>query len=117
MTLTKTLRIDESLLGIEVREAMSVGERIWRHRGTPRESVALADVLEEIMTTCQRSGLRYPAVLLLRKKQIQRGQFFLEPPKAADGRCQLCGGSGYYLTAAGTGSLCGCGSWRKQKNA
>jgi hypothetical protein len=114
MTLTKTLKIDQKLLGMESREAIYVAERIWAARGSPRESKALAAVLEDILTACQRSALRYPPVLLLRKKQLERGEFLLESPRAADGTCELCGGAGWYQTPAGTGTLCECGAWQKK---
>ena len=113
MTLTKALGIDENLLEPETKEAMQVAERIWQGRGSPRESNALLAALEEALTACQKSATRYPRVLLLRKKQIQRGEFFLEPPRADDGACKLCGGAGWYTTPDGTGSLCPCGVWNK----
>lgn len=114
MTLTKVLKIDENLLGRETREAMYAAEGIWARRGSPRESEALAATLEEILATCKASGLRYPPVLLLRKKQVERGEFFLEAPKGADGQCQLCCGTGYYQTPAGTATLCQCAAWQKK---
>lgn len=115
LTLTKALKIDENLLLRESRSAMLLAERIWQSRGMPREANALTEVLEEILQTCKESGLQYPPILLKRKKQIERGQYFLDPPKASNGECELCHGTGYHATAAGTATLCPCEAWKRQR--
>jgi hypothetical protein len=80
MTLTRLLDINEALLNdLDVR-GLTFAEILFQEAGAPSEKQALCKAIENILVKCQQEGVPYPAVLLKRKKQLQRGEW--EPQHA-----------------------------------
>ena len=73
MTLTELLEIDRKLLADEDELGLSYAEALWIDAGMPLEPLALCRVLECILCVCQREGVRYPPILLRRRKELGRG--------------------------------------------
>lgn len=121
MTLTRLLGIDRKMLPEDSERALYLAEAIWQRAGCPTEPGELAEALEEVLVRCVAEGVPYPAVLLLRKRQLQRGDWKARmAPAAGSGEqagqngCSLCGGSGYRLNPGGcSATLCECRGWRK----
>jgi hypothetical protein len=78
MTLTQILAIDETRIPPSCRFAMSYVERRWRECGSPTGVEALRDMLDKALRFCADNELRYPKVLLLRLKQLERGEWPVE---------------------------------------
>jgi hypothetical protein len=73
MTLTELLEIERRLLAPEDELGLSYAELHWIDAGMPREPRALCRALKRILYVCQREGVRYPPILLRRKKELERG--------------------------------------------
>jgi len=73
MTLTELLEIERTLLAPEEEMGLSYAELLWNNAGTPVEPQALCRALERILCACRREGVRYPAILLRRRKELERG--------------------------------------------
>src|SRR5215470_10196732 len=56
-------------------EALTILERVWEEFGRTMDSKQLERVIGGAMDECGAMGTRYPAVFLLRKGQLHRGQF------------------------------------------
>jgi hypothetical protein len=115
LTLTRVLDIDAKLVHAEEERALLLARRLWEEEGRPTERQALCGVLEGILTVCQREGIRYPAILLRRKKELERGTWAPKSASAApadspgDPECSLCGGAGTIANPGGlSGRLCEC---------
>lgn len=115
MTLTRLLEIDRALLTHDESRGLALAELLWNRAGRPAETGALCRVLEKILGACQSEGLRYPPILLRRKKELERAAW---APQAADESetvdagepaCTLCGGTGSIPNPGGfSGRLCEC---------
>lgn len=114
MTLTRLLEIDRALLTADENRGLALAELLWNRAGRPAETGALCRVLENILGACQSEGLRYPPILLRRKKELERAAW---APQAADEveaaagepACILCGGTGSIPNPGGlSGRLCEC---------
>jgi hypothetical protein len=111
LTLTRVLEIDAKLLLPEDERGLQLARLLWDEDGRPSERRALCQTLERILTVCQREGIRYPAILLRRKKELERGTWAPRPALAAppdspgDPDCAICGGTG---SIANPGRLCAC---------
>jgi hypothetical protein len=115
LTLTRALEIDIKLIAFEEEKALLLARRLWEFDGRPIERQALCRSLERILTLCQREGIRYPAILLRRKKELERGSWApdanLALPEEASGdpKCPICRGLGYTLNPGGlSGRTCEC---------
>ncbi len=114
MSLTHVLEINRDLLDDEELHGLDFAEHLYALRGCPKESRQLCEALEEILVWSVRQGLIYPRILLLRKKQLERGTWApqvvdLSPrQETRNGSCERCGGRGWTPTPHGTGSLCAC---------
>jgi hypothetical protein len=117
MTLTSFLEIDKNLLPYEDERGMRMAEHIWQEQGSPCDHGSLLRVLEVILQRLPAEGIYYPKVILLRKKQMQRGQW--TPRTIAGGsttkvgnidgvQCDLCGGTGLRNTSYNSGAYCEC---------
>jgi hypothetical protein len=131
VTLTELLEIDLRLIFPIERPAMAYAESLWKNCGSPTKPKSLSRVLERIMVTCQREGVRYPPILLLRRKELQRGLWSPEPPPRdappaalpgpAAGEpllpvdCGVCANKGFVRDANGSGRLCSC--WAQRTGA
>ena len=82
LTLTRALEIDIKLIAFEEEKALLLARRLWEFDGRPIERQALCRSLERILTLCQREGVRYPAILLRRKKELERGTWAPDPKLA-----------------------------------
>jgi hypothetical protein len=115
LTLTRLLEIDAKLLLPEEERGLQLARLLWNEAGRPSEQRALCRTLEKILTDCQREGIRYPAILLRRKKELERGswtpQLALAAPADSPGDpdCTICGGIGTIANPGGlSGRLCEC---------
>jgi hypothetical protein len=75
MTLTETLRLKVRYLKYDDLRALDYCEKRWREGGSPTERWQMINFIERMLQELQQSGMGYPKVLLLRKKEIQSGQF------------------------------------------
>jgi hypothetical protein len=73
MTLTELLEIERKFVADEDELGLSYAELIWSDVGMPVEPGALCRALERILRACQREGVRYPPILLRRRKKLERG--------------------------------------------
>jgi|SRR5215831_1991499 len=115
MTLAQVLDIDGNFLRHGDQEGMIFAELAWQGLGCPTTLRPLIEALEHILRQARAGGIYYPAILLKRKKELERGIF---QPKAAskapvpaipsDPTCPHCHGQGIVTTSIGTGTLCEC---------
>lgn len=122
MTLTDLLKIDQTRVGARHAPGLRFAERLWMDAGKPTEAGPLADFIESVLSRCGKLQITYPPILLKRKKQVERGEFRLEPvdragaaasvQSVAPGVCSKCGGVGHHagrfssslcMTCLGTG--------------
>ena len=75
MTLTETLQLKEKYLLFDDLRAIAYCERRWLEEGRPTKRWQLVNFLEKMLKELVATGLGYPKVLLLRKKEIQRQTF------------------------------------------
>jgi hypothetical protein len=94
MTLTETLQLKERFLKYEDLRALDYCERRWKEAGEPTERWHVINFLERMLTELQQSGIGYPKVLLLRKKEIQRRAYTIPQPGGVKepGACSCSGG-------------------------
>lgn len=120
MTLTRLLEIDIRLLRDGEDRGLSYAERVWCDLGEPADPRKLCEALEKILHCCVDEGIGYPAILLRRKKEVERGtwQPKTAPPTVAaqptgGAACPDCGGKGFITRLGGaSGSLCfSCRAW------
>lgn len=100
MTLTQTLQLNERYLQLEDLRALDYCEKRWQSEGCPIERWGMVNFIEKMLQELPANGIAYPAVLLLRKKEIQRRTFTLEAPKPTSelvgaSACSECGGQGF----------------------
>lgn len=113
MTLTETLQLEEKYLKYDDLRAIDYCEKRWQEEKIPAERWQLINFLEKMMRELVATGIGYPKVLLLRKKEIQRGTFTLEPMSEGKYRpqplspdtCSECDGNGFFRKGD-MGSLC-----------
>jgi|SRR5215470_3817591 len=79
MTLTETLQLKEKFLNYEDLRALDYCERRWKEEGCPTERWQVINFLEKMLHELKDHG-GYPKVLLLRKKEIQRGAYTIPQP-------------------------------------
>jgi len=115
LTLTRALEIDIKLIPVDHDKALMLARRLWEFDGRPIEPQALRRSLERILTLCQREGVRYPAILLRRKKELERGSWAPDPALAipeelpGDPDCTICRGAGIIVNPGGlSGRNCEC---------
>jgi hypothetical protein len=118
VTLTSLLEIKIGMLSFEDQRALYMAEEIWLASGSPSEPRALCVALEEVLSALNRAGVYYPKVLLLRKKQLERGTWTPRrtktPPTASTnstvaascnpaqgGLCPDCRGTGLVMLPGG----------------
>jgi len=77
-TLAELLEIDSQLVGGKATPGLRFAERLWEQSDAVDEQ-QVADFLEEVLRKCTGLLLPYPAILLKRKKQIERGEFRVTP--------------------------------------
>jgi hypothetical protein len=114
MTLTQTLQINDCYLHLQDIRAMEYCEKRWQEEGCPLERWPLLNFIEKMLRELVANGIGYPRVLLLRKKEIQRGQFKPEALKAEHGpepvqvvdACPGCQGRGFLSAPGSRGTLC-----------
>jgi hypothetical protein len=117
MTLTQTLQIQERYLQYEDLRAMAFSEKRWQQEGRPSTKWEMVNFLELMLRELKQNGIGYPKVLLLKKKEIQRGTFRLEPVEERDGPsvprtansgdvCRDCKGQRFFVLPNGNGTLC-----------
>ena len=115
LTLTKALGIELKLVPIEEDRALQLARHLWDYDGRPIERRALCQFLERILSLCQSEGIRYPAILLRRKKELERGTWAPDPAlaipeePAGDTQCTICRGAGMIVNPGGlSGRACEC---------
>ena len=128
MTLTGLLGINRRLLKYEDEPGLKFAERLWLDSGSPCNGQQLCDVLETILRRSAEEGICYPAILLKRKKQIERGTWSPEKgrdsgesnssPKEGDPACPKCSGSGHVPIENGLHvRFCECNKWMRSQVA
>jgi len=97
---------------------MEYCQKRWQQEGRPAARWEMFNFIERMLQELQQNGTGYPKVLLLRKKEIQRRTFTLEPREERDGPrepqmparagdgCPECGGRGFVFLAGGSPDLC-----------
>jgi hypothetical protein len=123
MNLTSLLKIDVMVLNDAERRGLQLAQELWEKAGGPTEPQELAAVLENTLQLSRAKGIRYPPVLLLRKKELQRRNIgFTSEQKApattgdAVRKCSLCKGAGVVInSAAFTATLCPNGCFLKRR--
>lgn len=124
MTLTRLLGIDRSLIKHEDDRGLRLAEDVWKSQGAPSEGPALTDAIESTLQRCTQEGIPYPAILLKRKKQLERGTWLPAPEGGSpagdpllsegDSNCPQCGGSGHILIEGGRhAKMCKCNKWMR----
>lgn len=116
MTLTETLQLKERFLKYDDLRAIDYCEKRWQQEGCPVERWRLFNFIEKMLKELQSTGIDYPKVLLLRKKEIQRKTFTPASPgeKGSPARdmCPLCNGQGWrpvhYPGSAPSYTACSC---------
>jgi hypothetical protein len=125
MTLTRLLGIKRELMRYGDDDGLMLAERLWSESGEPVEPRSLCDTLESILERCISNGIVFPAVLLKRKKQLERGTWIPsqalpvseQPSVATAGNpgCEDCGGQGFIPLPGRLGAtLCmKCQAWKR----
>lgn len=103
MTLTQTLRLKAKFLQYDDMRALDYCEERWKEEGCPTERWQLVNFLERMLCELKRQG-GYPKVLLLRKKELQRGTFTLLEPGREPEQQECCCVGGYRTG----GRICPC---------
>ncbi|MBZ5561142.1 MAG: hypothetical protein LAP13_01835 [Acidobacteriia bacterium] len=75
MDFFELLEVDREKLPRHTAEAADKCEEQWEECGRPTNPQRLARFLSDALRSCTEEGLRYPKVLLLRLKQLQRGEW------------------------------------------
>jgi hypothetical protein len=133
MDLLRLLEIDRSLIPPEAQRSLLIAEMVWSNAGSPQDKAGLCAALEKTLQSCTRQGIWYAAVLLQRKKALERGTWrplaqlrraqpaAIAPPRgpavhitseegATDAPCPQCGGTGIQTASDGrSGTFCSCG--------
>lgn len=93
MTLTETLQLKERFLKFEDLRALDYCERRWLEERRPVGRWEMFNFIEKMLQELKASGMEYPKVLLLRKKEIQRQQFKIgQPGQTSTQGCSCIGG-------------------------
>jgi hypothetical protein len=117
MSFKSLLHVDEKLLDYEDRRAFDFCEETWNRAGRPTKKWDVIPFIESLLKEFIASELSYPRVLLLRKKELQRGTFSLDAPRETVTRanartdveaCGLCRGAGFLKTSGGGYRPCSC---------
>jgi hypothetical protein len=70
------LEINRDRVPSRSKQAVRYIERQWLEAGQPSEGEALEEFLDRALEFCSSVELHYPSVLLLRLKQLQRGEWW-----------------------------------------
>jgi hypothetical protein len=125
MNLISLLKIDVMVLNEAERRGLLLAEELWKRAGEPIEPQQLVPVLEVILQQSRVKRIRYPPVLLLRKKELHRKlmerRVVDKPQESATdavviGPCSLCRSAGVVISSTGiTGTLCPNGCFLKRR--
>jgi len=126
MTLASVLKIEISLLDKGEMRGLKLAETAWKSAGSPTEAGRLVDVLEDILQRSRAENIRYPRILLLRKKEMERKpadfkvcaeENTTHGKEIPEETCSLCRGSGVLLNPTGLSStLCPNGCFLKRQH-
>jgi hypothetical protein len=75
MDLLELLEVDRNRIPRCTEGAVKYLDRSWTAAGRPTEPDRLAEFLDRGLKFCPTVGWRYPKVMLLRLKQLQRRQW------------------------------------------
>jgi hypothetical protein len=75
VTLWQVLDVDERCIPPACRVAALKIPWWWAEHGRPAGRIALSVFLHGAINRCAQEGVRYPKVVLLRLKQMQRGEW------------------------------------------
>lgn len=125
MNLVALLKIDVLVLNDAERRGLRLAEELWMKAGEPVEPEQLVPVLETILQQSRVRGIRYPRVLLLRKKELHRKSMersLADKPQESvtsavvSGPCSFCRGTGIVISSSGiTATLCPNGCFFKRR--
>lgn len=92
MTLTEALQIKARFLQFEDMSALDYCDKRWQAEGCPTKRWEVVNFIEQMIQELS-AGNGYPKVLLLRKKEIQRGEFAIDlQAKTRSPKCSCAGG-------------------------
>ncbi len=74
-TLESTLDAVRELMSGNDRNVWPTIEGLYRALGAPQQPTDLKFALDAMMTECRRRGLRFPKIVYMRWKQLQRGDW------------------------------------------
>jgi len=74
-TLWQLLQVEENYIPAVCRVAALRIPLWWLESGRPAGQTALSVFLHQAINRCAQEGIRYPKVVLLRLKQMQRGEW------------------------------------------
>lgn len=106
MDLMQLLEIDRDQVRPEDEQGLEYARLLFRQAGGPTDKRRVHDALEHIIVVCRREGVRYPPILLLRLKNLERGLWTprrkapatkiasCPPPSSSAQSCTLCHGTG-----------------------
>jgi hypothetical protein len=73
--LLELLEVNRERIPWKAEKPTDFVERCWQEAGRPTEPKPLEAFLDQVLKRCGVVGYRYPKVLLLRLKQLQRGDW------------------------------------------
>jgi hypothetical protein len=77
MTLTELLQLKDKYLKYDDLRAIAYCEKRWQEETFPTERWQLINFLEKMLQELKENVGAYPKVILLRKKEIQRGTYVI----------------------------------------
>jgi len=80
-TLESTLDAVRELMSVNDKNVWPTVEVLYRALGAPQEPTDLKFALDAMMTECRRRGLRFPKIVYMRWKQLQRGEWVPLPER------------------------------------
>jgi hypothetical protein len=111
MTLTETLQLKEKYLKYDDLRALEYCEKRWQEEQCPTERWQVINFLEKMIRELQQNGIGYPKVLLLRKKEIQRGTYTIPQAGEAQTAAECTCFDGWLQN----GAPCSCGKGERHR--
>jgi len=81
-TFASTLKIERARMWDATLEAMAIAESQFKDWGRPDTRERILGCLNEVIHTCNVLAIPFPAVFLLRRKQLKDGEFAIERKSA-----------------------------------
>jgi len=82
-TFASTLKIPRARLWDQTLEALAIAEVIFHDWKCPEGREHMMACLDSVINTCNELGIPFPAVFLLRRRELKDGEFVSERTSAA----------------------------------